>query len=131
MESEYWLIRLRTSKKYLAFLVCQCLLSLLIIFVGILNEEHLKHPLVLVLEYVLSAAIALDMYSTYFLRVIRYKTEPDFFKRNHNLFDVFLLTVIMVLLISITVMHESGYIIGLEADDIIALSVLVARYMGS
>jgi len=61
LESEYWLLRLRTSKKYLAFLIFQCLLSVLIIILGVVNNEHLKHPAVLALEYVLSAAILMDM----------------------------------------------------------------------
>lgn len=61
LESEYWLLRLRTSKKYLAFLIFQCLLSVLIIVLGILNHEHLKHPAILTLEYILSVAILVDM----------------------------------------------------------------------
>lgn len=61
LSADYWLLRLRTSKKYLGFLVFQCLLSVLIIVVGILNNEHLKHPAVLTLEYLLSITILADM----------------------------------------------------------------------
>jgi hypothetical protein len=60
--------------------------------------------------------------------LIRYKTELDFCKRNDNLFDIVLYVIIVILLISITAIHEGGFEIGLEADDIIALSVLIARY---
>ena len=45
------------------------------------------------------------------------------------MFDVFMLAVVLALLISITVVHEGGFMLGLEADDIIALCVLIARYI--
>jgi hypothetical protein len=62
MIQEYWLVRLRTSRKYLAFILLQCILSLLIVVLGVINHEHLKNPTILSLEYFLSATMLADMY---------------------------------------------------------------------
>lgn len=43
------------------------------------------------------------------------------------MFDVALYIVLIGLLISITAIGDGGVMLGLEADDIIALSMLIAR----
>jgi hypothetical protein len=67
LEREYWLLRLRTSPIYVCFIIFQCLLSILIIILGIVNHEHLKHPAILTMEYILAITILLDMYLTSYI----------------------------------------------------------------
>lgn len=61
LDRRYWFVRIRTTRKYIAFLFLQLVLSFVVTVVGLTNEHHFRSTPTVVLEIVICLCIAFDL----------------------------------------------------------------------
>jgi hypothetical protein len=61
LSKKYLFVKIRTNRKYIGFLICQFLLSLAIIIVGLTSSRHFRSPTTIALEIAIAVCMALDL----------------------------------------------------------------------
>lgn len=61
LNKKYWFVKVRTTRKYIAFLFLQLVLSFVVAVVGLSNEQHFRSTPTVVLEIVICLCIAFDL----------------------------------------------------------------------
>lgn len=59
---KYALTAFRTKKTYLAFLIAQLILSIVIVLLALTSKTHFRTPIVIGLEFALFLSLAFDLY---------------------------------------------------------------------
>lgn len=113
------LVRIRRSYKYLLFLIFLILFTTATTIIATVSPKHVKSPANITLSSFLFLILLSDL-------LVRYKTEQSFFSLPSNTFDVALLGIMIVLLIS-SVIIRNTQVDGLQGCYIMALCVVVTR----
>lgn len=129
MNSQYFFARVRTTKRYFAFLLVQLMLSLFVVIVALVQPQSLKSSFTLAAELIVALCIALDMYRQRYSRLVRANSEPQFWRSKGNQLDVAVLALLVIILLFVCLLvPEKPGEQALEADDIILLIVILLRY---